>query len=71
MELEILKIYIKTHLETGFIQAFKSPANAPILFDKKLDSSFHLCIDYQSLNNLTIKNKYLLPLIWETPDCLG
>ena len=46
MELEILKTYIKTHLKTRFIQPSKSPADAPILFDKKSDNSFWLCMDY-------------------------
>ena len=46
IELGTLKIYIKTHLKTGFIQLFKSPLGAPILFDKKPDGSFCLCINY-------------------------
>ena len=56
VELETLKPYIETHLKTRFIQPSKSPAGAPILFDKKRDSNLRLCVDYQSLNNLTIKN---------------
>ena len=46
VELEILKTYIKVYLKTGFIQSFKSPIGASILFDKKPDGSFCLCIDY-------------------------
>ena len=46
VELETLKTYIEIHLKTGFIRPSKSPAGAPILFDKKLDGSFHLCVDY-------------------------
>ena len=71
VELETLKIYIKTHLKTGFIQPSKSLASAPILFDKKLDDSLRLYIDYQGFNNLTIKNRYPLPLIGELLDRLG
>ena len=37
-----------------FIRPSKSPASAPILFDQKLDRSLRLCIEYKSLNNLTI-----------------
>ena len=55
VELETLKAYIKTHLKTGFIRPSKSPAGAPILFDKKPDGSLRLCVDYQGLNNLTIE----------------
>ena len=56
VELETLKNYIKTILANSFIQPFKSPAGASILFNRKPDKSFHLCVDYQSLNNITIKN---------------
>ena len=71
VEWETLKTYIETNLANGFIRLFKSPAGAPILFDKKPDGSFHLCVDYQNLNNITIKNKYLLLLIGKSLDCLG
>ena len=71
VELETLKTYIKTHLKTGVIPPSKSSADAPILFDKKPDGSFRLCIDYRGLNNLMIKNRYPLPLIGESLDRLG
>ena len=71
IELETLKTYIKTHLKTGFIWPSKSPAGASILFNKKPDSSLRLCINYQGLNNYTIKNQYPIPLIRETLDWLG
>ncbi len=71
VELETLKVYIETHLKTRFIRPSKSPARAPIFFDKKPDSSLYLCVDYQGLNNLTIKNRYSLPLIGEALDCLS
>ena len=71
VELETLKTYIETHLKTGFIRPSKSPAGAPILFDKKPDGSLRLCVDYRGLNNLTIKNRYLLPLIGESLNRLG
>ncbi len=66
VELEILKAYIKNNLANGFIIPFKSLAGAPILFDKKPYSSLRLCVDYKSLNNLTIKNRYPLPLVGES-----
>ena len=71
MELETLKAYIKNNLANGFIRPFISSTKAPILFDKKLDSSLRLCVDYQSLNNLTIKNWYPLPLIGALLDRLS
>ena len=70
VELETLKAYIEINLANGLIRPSKSPAGAPILFDQKSDSSFWLCVDYQSLNNLTIKNWYPLPLIGELLDRL-
>ena len=71
VELETLKIYIKTNLAKGFIRPSKSLTGAPILFDKKPDRSLRLCIDYQGLNNIIIKNRYPLPLIEESLDRIG
>ncbi len=71
MELEILETYIKNNLASSFIRPSKSPAGAPILFDKKPDGSLRLCVDYQDLNNLTIKNRYPLLLVGESLDRLG
>ena len=71
VKLETLKTYIKTNLANGFIRPSKSPAGAPILFDRKPDGSLRLCVDYRGLNNLTIKNRYPLPLIGESLDRLG
>ena len=71
VELETLKTYIETNLVNGFIKPSKSPAGAPIFFDKKPDGSLQLCVDYWELNNLTIKNRYPLPLVGESLDWLG
>ena len=68
VELETLKTYIKIHLKTGFIWPSKFLAGAPILFDKKPDGSRWLCVYYQGLNNLIIKNWYLLPFIGKALD---
>ena len=46
IELETLKIYIKTNLANGFIWPFKFPAKVFILFDKKPDRSLRFYIDY-------------------------
>ncbi len=71
VELEILKAYIKNNLANSFIRPSKSPAEAPILFDKKPDSNLKLCVHYWGLNNLTIKKRYLLSLVRESLDWLG
>lgn len=70
-ELIVLKTYIKENLDKGFIQASSSPAGAPVLFVKKNDGTLRLCVDYRGLNELTIKNRYPLPLIKETLDRLS
>ncbi len=70
VELETLKAYIKINLANGFIRPSKSPTGTPILFDKKPNDSLGLCVDYRGLNNLTIKNRYPLPLVGESLDQL-
>ena len=46
VELETLKTYIKTNLANDFIRPSKFLARAPILFDRKPDGSFRLCVNY-------------------------
>nr|GEW43453.1 putative reverse transcriptase domain-containing protein [Tanacetum cinerariifolium] len=53
-----------------FIRPSSSSWGAPILFVKKKDGSFRMCIDYQELNKLTIKNQYPLPRIDDLLDHL-
>nr|GEW41919.1 hypothetical protein [Tanacetum cinerariifolium] len=56
--------------EKGFIRPSSSPWGAPVLFVKKKDGSFHMCIDYRELNKLTVKNRYPLPRIDDLFDQL-
>nr|CAD41297.2 OSJNBa0020J04.2 [Oryza sativa Japonica Group] len=60
-ELEELKKQIRELQEKGFVRPSSSPWGAPVLFVKKKDGSMRMCVDYRSLNEVTIKNKYLLP----------
>jgi hypothetical protein len=53
-----LKIQLQELLDKGFIRPSISPWGAPVLFVKKKDGTFRLCIDYRQLNKVTIKNKY-------------
>ena len=71
VELETLKIYIKTNLANGFIRPSKSPVEVLILFNRKPNGSLRFCVDYRGLNNITIKNQYLLPLIGKLLDWFG
>lgn len=70
VELKTLKAYIKIYQKTKLIKPSKSLTGAPIFFDRKLDSSLRLYVNYRDLNNLTIKNWYSLFLISETLDKL-
>ncbi|GJU23746.1 putative reverse transcriptase domain-containing protein [Tanacetum coccineum] len=56
--------------DRGFIRPSTSPWGAPVLFVKKKDGSFRMCIDYRELNKLTIKNRYPLPRIDDLFDQL-
>jgi hypothetical protein len=62
-ELVELKIQLKDFLDKGYIHPSSSPWHCPTLFVKKKDEALRLCVDYQPLNIVTIKNKYPLPRI--------
>ena len=65
-ELQVLQKYLKDHLSTGFICVSSSLAASSVIFVKKPEGELCLCVNYHGLNNLTVKNQYSLPLIWET-----
>ncbi|GJR37468.1 putative reverse transcriptase domain-containing protein [Tanacetum coccineum] len=56
--------------DKGFIRPSSSPWGAPVLFVKKKDGSFLMCIDYRELNKLTVKNRYPLLRIDDLFDLL-
>ncbi|GKC01669.1 putative reverse transcriptase domain-containing protein [Tanacetum coccineum] len=62
-EMKELSEQLKELSDKGFIRPSSSPWGAPILFVKKNDESFRMCIDYRELNKLTVKNRYPLPRI--------
>jgi hypothetical protein len=69
-DLAELKKQVEEQLSKGFICPSSSPWGAPTLFVDKKDGSRRLCIDYQSLNEVTIKNKYPLPRIEDLFDLM-
>jgi hypothetical protein len=56
-----LKKHIDELLEKGYIRQSTSPWAAPVLFVEKKYGTKRMCIDYRSLNEVTIKNKYPCP----------
>jgi hypothetical protein len=54
--------------EVGYIRPSSSPWGAPVLFVQKKDGSQRMCVDYRSLNDVTVKNTYLLPCIEDLFD---
>uniref|UniRef100_A0A3B3HM41 Gypsy retrotransposon integrase-like protein 1 n=1 Tax=Oryzias latipes TaxID=8090 RepID=A0A3B3HM41_ORYLA len=55
--------YIQEALSSGHIRPSSSPAGAGFFFVEKKDKSLRPCIDYRELNQITVKDKYSLPLI--------
>jgi hypothetical protein len=67
-ELVELKKQIAELQSNGFIHPSSSPWGAPVLFVEKKDRTQQMCVDYRSLNEVTIKNKYPLPRIEDLFD---
>ncbi|GJT78752.1 putative reverse transcriptase domain-containing protein [Tanacetum coccineum] len=69
-EMQELSNQLQELADRGFIRPSTSPWGAPVLFVKKKDGSFRMCIDYRELNKLSIKNRYPLPRINDLFDQL-
>src|ERR1700712_4404850 len=65
-ELLVLRTTLTDLLDKGFIRVSNSPAAAPVLFVKKPGGGLRFCVDYRGLNKITKKDRYPLPLIYET-----
>ncbi len=70
-ELMILRQYLDDVLVKRWIKHFVSSINASILFIFKKNDSFHLCMNYQDLNKITVKNYHSLSLINKTLNRLN
>ena len=66
LELLALRKYLTENLAKGFIRPSTSPVSSPVIFMKKPGGGLRFCVDYRRLNELTIKNRYPIPLIQET-----
>ncbi|GJV34605.1 reverse transcriptase domain-containing protein [Tanacetum coccineum] len=69
-EMQELSNQLQELADRGFIRPSTSPWGAPVLFVKKKDGSFRMCIDYRELNKLAVKNRYPLPRIDDLFDQL-
>ena len=65
-ELLVLRKTLTELLDKGFIRVSSSPASVPVLFVRKPRGGLRFCIDYRRLNQITKKDRYPLPLIYET-----
>ena len=70
LELKQLKSQLQELLDKGFIKPNVSSWGTPMFYVKKEDDMLRLCINYKELNNVTIKNKYPLPIIDDLFDQL-
>ncbi|GJX98338.1 putative reverse transcriptase domain-containing protein [Tanacetum coccineum] len=69
-EMKELSDQLQELSDKGFIRPSSSPWGAPVLFVKKKNGSFQMCINYRELNKLTVKNRYPLPRIDDLFDQL-
>jgi hypothetical protein len=64
-ELETLREYIEKNLVKGYIRLLKLLVRYLILFVPKKDGKLRIYVNYRKFNDITIKNRYILPLIYE------
>lgn len=69
-EREAMERYIRDSLAVGIIRPSSSPLGAGFFFVEKKDSTPRPCINYRGLNDITVKNKYPLPLMHTAFDSL-
>ncbi|GJS18955.1 putative reverse transcriptase domain-containing protein [Tanacetum coccineum] len=69
-EMKELTEQLQELFDKGFIRPSSSPWGAPVLFVKKKDGSFCMCIDYRELNKLTVENRYPVPRVDDLLDQL-
>ena len=70
-ELLILRTILTKLLDKGFIRVSNSPAAAPVLFVRKPGGGLRFCVDYRGLNQITRKDRYPLPLVYEILRNIG
>jgi len=62
---------VEDQLRKEYIRPSKLPQTSPVFFVGKKDGGKRMVMDYHNLNDQTVKNNYLLPLITELIDSMG
>ena len=70
-ELNETKKQLTAYIDAGHIRPSTSPFGAPILLVRKKDGTIRICVDYRGLNDITLKNTFLIPRIDDLHDQLG
>ena len=70
-EREEVREFIREQLRKGYIRLSKSPQTVPVFFIGKKDGKKRMVQNYRYLNEWTIKNNYLLPLISDVLENIG
>ncbi|OIC85872.1 hypothetical protein A7L15_18895 [Acinetobacter baumannii] len=65
-ENRIVRAYVNEQLGKGFIRRSTSPAAAPVMLARKPGGGVRFCVNYRGLNKATIKNRFPLPLVYNT-----
>ena len=65
-EQTVIKAYLDELLDKGFIRRSTSSAAAPVLLAKKPGGGIRICVDYRGLNEVTVRNRFPLPLVHDT-----